>query len=112
MSSEVARYMREVQDILGSLQQQLQRLNPPIVRTHHIGPFSGAPGDFAVTWIFATRADAQLANNNEISEVGARLLLDALLVKDYPANALNTFKFFIASEDEIRDAGGDFAFFR
>jgi hypothetical protein len=49
MSSEVARYMREVQDVLGSLQQQLQRLNPPIVRTHHIGPFSGTPADFAVT---------------------------------------------------------------
>jgi hypothetical protein len=109
---EKARYMLLVQDVLGSLQSELKRLDPPIVRTQHIGPFTGAPDDFAVTWIFETRADARRAKENNVAEAVARLLLDALRIRDYPAAALNTFRFYTASEDEIRDAGGDFAFFR
>src|SRR5438046_1379607 len=87
---EAARYMQVVQDVLGSLQAQLQRLDPPIVRTNHIGPFSGAPDDFAVTWIFATRADARLANENNVADSAARLLLEALRMRNYPAAAVNT----------------------
>lgn len=109
---EAAHYMRLVQDVLASLQPQLQGLEPAIVRTNHIGPFSGEPDDFQVTWIFETRADARRAKEYHVVDAGARLLLDALRMTDYPAAALNTFRFFTASEDEIREAGGDFAFFR
>jgi hypothetical protein len=109
---EKARYMLVIQNVLGWLKPQLQRLDPPIVRTQHIGPFTGAPDDFAVTWIYETRADARRAKENNVAGAAARLLLDALRIRDYPAAALSTFKFFTASEDEIRDGGGDFAFFR
>jgi hypothetical protein len=109
---EAAHYMRLVQDVLGSLQPELKRLDPPIVRVSQTGPFSGGPDDFIVTWIFETRADVQRAKENGVVDAGARLLVDGLQMKDYPAAALNTFRFFTASEDEIREAGGDFAFFR
>src|SRR5262245_34240390 len=109
---EAARYMRLVQDVLGSLKPQLQRLDPPIVRTQHIGPFTGARDEFAVNSNLETRAEASRATEHNVADAVARLLLDALRISDYPAAALNTFKFFTASEDEIRDAGGDFAFFR
>ena len=104
--------MLHVERIVGNVSPELARLNPPIVRTKYIGPFDGAPDDFDVSFVFQTRANARDAQRSGVVERAAHLLLEALRGDGYPQDALTTFKFRAISEQEIRDAGGEWAFDR
>lgn len=107
---EKARNMRTVGTVLGRLLPEFKSFAPPVVRTHHWGPFSGASDDFDVTFIFATRAEAQTACATELVRLGDRVHA-VLLSEGYSADALATFRYDAVSEEEIAEAGGDFAYF-
>ena len=107
---EQARNMRTVQAVLDRLLPEFKSFTPPVVRTHHWGPFGGAPDDFDITFIFATRAEAQLACAEEVRRLRDRVHATLLSV-GYPSEPLATFRYHVASEEEIKDAGGDFAYF-
>jgi len=109
---ESARNMRRVGRVIGTLEPELRALAPPVVRTKYLGPFGGAPEDFDVSFVFRTRRDARKGMTSGAVERASRLVLDALRNDGYPSEALGTFRFHAISEQEIKDAGGEWAFDR
>lgn len=109
---EAARNMRHVGQVIVKLEPELTALTPPVVRTKYLGPFSGAPDDFDVSFVFSTRTDARNGMTSGALERASNLVLDALRNDGYPPEALRTFRFHAISEEEIKDAGGEWAFDR
>ena len=109
---EAARHMRHVEQVVLKLEPELAALEPPVVRTKFLGPFSGAPEDFDVSFVFSTRKDARNGETSGAFARASQLLLDALRNDGYPSDALGTFRFRAISEEEIKDAGGEWAFDR
>lgn len=109
---EAARHMRHVGEVIQKLEPQLAALNPPVLRTKYLGPFGGAPDCFDVWFVFSTRSDARKGTTSGTLERASGLVLDALRSHSYPSEALDTFRFHAISEEQIRDAGGEWAFDR
>ncbi len=109
---EAARHMRHVGQVIQKLEPELTALNPPVVRTKYLGPFSGAPDDFDVSFVFSTRSDARKGMTSGTLERASQLLLAALRNDGYSSEALGTFRFHAISEEQIKDAGGEWAFDR
>jgi hypothetical protein len=109
---ERARHMRHVGRVIEKLEPDLRALKPPVVRTKYLGPFSGAPDDFDVSFVFSRRRDARNGVTSGALERASRLVLDGLGKDGYPREALRTFRFHAISEEEIKDAGGEWAFDR
>ena len=109
---ELARNMETVGSVLETLLPDFRQGAPPMTRTHHLGPFSGAPDDFDVVFIFATRAEASEAAASGLRDAAAAKVVAMLRSRDYPSDALKTFKFDVASEEEIVEGGGDFYHWR
>lgn len=109
---EQGRYMRQVGQIVQKLAPELIALDPPIVRTKYLGPFGGAPDNFDVSFVFSTRATAKTSEKSGVLERAAHLVLEALRGDNYPSEALPTFRFNAISEEQIKDAGGEWDFDR
>lgn len=109
---EQGKHMRHVQTVLGGLLAEFRTLSPPVVRTKHSGPFGGAPDNFDVSFVFATRAEADRARDTGTVQFAAERVRDALLSDGYPSDALATFRFHAISEEEIQDAGGEWMYDR
>jgi hypothetical protein len=104
--------MRHVGTILDRLLVGFRTLSPPVVRTKHWGPFGGAPDNFDVKFVFATRADADRARDAGMIQFAAERVRAALRSDGYPSDALATFRFHAISEEEIQDAGGEWMYDR
>jgi hypothetical protein len=109
---EEARNMRHVGTILDRLLVEFRTLSPPVVRTKHSGPFGGAPDNFDVSFVFATRADADRARDAGMVQLATERVRAALRSDGYPSDALATFRFHAISEEEIQDAGGEWMYDR
>lgn len=109
---EIARYMIFVEEVLNSLLPEFKQLSPPVVRTHHLGPFSGAADNFDVTFIFAMRVNTSAAQANGVIQTATDKTISVLRERGYPPEALSTFRFHVVSEEEIEEGGGDFACWR
>ena len=109
---EAGRHMRHVGQVIQKLEPELTALKPRVVRTKYLGPFGGAPEDFDVSFVFSTRRDARNGETSGALERASKLLLDGLRNDGYPPDALSTFRFRAISEEEIKDAGGEWAFDR
>ena len=104
--------MRWVERVLNECSSGLEALSPAVTETMHIGPFSGEATNFSVWLIFATREAREDSAGIKAFDEARRLVLSALEASSYPAKALETFKFYSTSREEIEEAGGHFAFFR
>jgi hypothetical protein len=105
-------HMLHVGRVIQKLEPELRGLKPPVVRTKYSGPFSRAPDDFDVSFVFSTRSDARHGETSGALARASKLLLEGLSNDGYPPDALGTFRFHAISEEEIRDAGGEWAFDR
>ena len=104
--------MRHVEMILDRLLAEFRMLIPPVVRTKHLGPFDGAPDNFDVSFVFASRAEADRARDAGTVQLAAESVRAALRNDGYPSEALVTFRFQAVSEEEIQDAGGEWCYDR
>ena len=110
-SYAAAKYMRWAEDVLQTAAQDLNPLEPPVASTFHLGPFSGEPSDFSVWFIFATTEEGDSPAGTASVRRAQELTIAALAASGYPAEALETFRFYVTSREEIDKAGGEFAFF-
>lgn len=109
--NDSAYYMRKVGAILSALLPTLQKSYPDLSRTSHLGPFDGAPDRFSIWFVFQ-KAPAQKEHRTQaVNQLGKEVVL-TLQKENYPMEALSSFEFLSTSEEEIKEAGGDFAFFR
>jgi len=104
--------MRHVETVLNGLLATFRTLSPPVVRTKHSGPFGGAPDNVDVSFVFATRAEADHARNTGTVQLAAERVRDALRGDGYPWDAVARFRFHAISEEEIQDAGGEWMYDR
>jgi hypothetical protein len=109
---EKMRPMRMVGAVLDRLLPEFKTWSPAVVRTRHGGPFSGAPDNFNVSIVFATRAEAQCACDKGLIQVAADRVRAALLGDGYSSEAASTFRFHPLSEEEIEAAGGEWMYDR
>lgn len=109
---ESSKYMIIVERVIDSLMPFLKEIDQQLIASHHIGPFSGEASDFDVWLIYLSKNDSIKARESGKFDKQIETLHNALANQGYPRDALATFSFHSVSQQEIDDAGGNFAFFR
>jgi hypothetical protein len=105
-------YHRKVAAVIKKVEPILTELSPSVKMLVPVGPFGLDPKDFSIWIVFGRRADKQLAKRKEAHLQAREIILSEFRNAEYPQEALSTFSFPITSEEEIKDAGGGFYYFR
>jgi hypothetical protein len=101
-----ARNMRAVGDVLKSVARKLGQLTPPVISTLHLGPFSGDPNGFQVTLVVETGIDLRAAEECRLIEHARPIIEERLRKRGYSIEAISTFSYILASQEDIDKAGG------
>jgi hypothetical protein len=107
-----SRNMRAVGDALKSVAGKLRQLTPPVISTFHLGPFGGNPDGFEVTLVVATGDDVKTARECRLIEQLRPIIEERLRNRGYPVEALSTFTYLLASQEDIDKSGGWYNYLR